>query len=48
MEKVLGSTAIPVKKSIVDMAYSMIEAGKIKKTDGYKGPRSHNGHKSAL
>ena len=38
MEKVLGITnPIKMKQSLVDMAYSMIEAGKIKKTSGYKG-----------
>ena len=38
MEKVLGiANPIKMKQSLVDMAYSMIESGKIKKTSGYRG-----------
>ena len=38
MTNVLGITPISMKQSLIDMAYSMIEAGKIKKTSGYRGP----------
>ena len=38
MTNVLGITPISMKQSLVDMAYSMIEAEKIKKTSGYRGP----------
>ncbi len=40
MIKVLGITPIDQKKSMIDMAYSMIESGKVKKTRDYKGPPS--------
>ena len=39
MKSVLGITPREMKNSICDMAYSMIEAGHIKKTAKYTGPR---------
>ncbi|KAK3778365.1 hypothetical protein RRG08_060046, partial [Elysia crispata] len=38
MRTVLGMEPIDLKTSIVDMAYSLIENGFVKKTDKYKGP----------
>ena len=41
MKNVLGITdPIPLEQSLLDMSYSMIEAGIIKRTSGYKGPPS--------
>ena len=37
LRNVLGITPIPVEKSILDMCYSMIETGRVKKTPEYKG-----------
>ncbi len=38
MVQALGITPKDAKDTFVDMAYSMIEAGKIKKTKNYRGP----------
>jgi len=38
VRKVLGIKPIDVKKSIIDMGYSVIERGFVKKTAKYKGP----------
>ena len=40
MKDVLGIKPRPFEDSILDMAYSMIENGTIKKTDKYTGPKS--------
>ena len=45
MTKVLGITPYTLKQSLIDMAYSMIESGKIKKTSSYKGPAARDTHK---
>ena len=37
---VLGINPIPVQKSILDMCYSMIETGRVKKTTQYRGKQS--------
>ncbi|XP_060599031.1 uncharacterized protein LOC132752687 [Ruditapes philippinarum] len=38
MKEVLGITPRDVKETIIDMAYSLIEAGLVKKSKKYKGP----------
>ena len=38
MVSVLGIKPRPLEETLLDMCYSMIEDGKIKKTTGYKGP----------
>ena len=43
MVQVLGITPRDAKDTFVDMAYSMIEAGKIKKTKNYRGPGGTGG-----
>ncbi len=38
MTNVLGVTARDPKSTVIEMAYSMIEKGMVKKAKGYKGP----------
>ena len=40
LKSVLGINPIPVQKSILDMCYSMIETGRVKKTTQYRGKPS--------
>lgn len=40
MKNVLGITPIEVKETLIDMAYSLIESGLVKKTKKYKGPNA--------
>ena len=44
MKELLGPDyqLIDLKKCIIDMAYSMIESGKVKKTEQYKVPPPDN------
>ena len=37
LRNVLGITPIPIQKSILDMCYSLIETGRVKKTPEYRG-----------
>lgn len=38
MKEVLGIEPLDAKDTIIEMAYSLIESGFIKKTKKYKGP----------
>ena len=38
MRNLLGIEPIPLKKTLIDMGYSVIEHGRVKKTAQYKGP----------
>ncbi|KAK3737307.1 hypothetical protein RRG08_067373 [Elysia crispata] len=40
LRNLLGIDPIPVKKTMLDMSYALIELGKIKKTDKYHGPQN--------
>ena len=40
MREILGVDPIKMEDSIIEMAYNMIESGKIKKTAKYTGPKS--------
>ena len=42
MIKELGITPTEMEKSIIDMAYSMIDEGFVKRTKGYNGSQSRN------
>ncbi len=42
MREILGVNPIKMEDSIIEMAYNMIESGKIKKTSKYTGPKSTN------
>ena len=42
MIKELGITPTEMEKSIIDMAYSMIDEGFVKRTKGYNGNQSRN------
>jgi hypothetical protein len=42
MIKELGITPIEMEKSIIDMAYSMIDEGFVKRKKGYNGNTSRN------
>ncbi|KAK3803721.1 hypothetical protein RRG08_047685 [Elysia crispata] len=37
-KNVLGIQPIPIKKTLIDMAYSLVEVGRIRKTAQYQGP----------
>ncbi|GFN91263.1 NADPH-dependent aldehyde reductase ari1-like isoform x2 [Plakobranchus ocellatus] len=40
LREILGVTPIEIKKSVNEMAYALIEIGRVKKTDKYTGPPS--------
>ena len=38
MREVLGIKPIPIEDTFIEMAYNLIETGKVEKKPGYKGP----------
>ena len=48
MKEVLGIEPVDVKETVIEMAYSLIEGGFIKKTKKYKGPGGIEVHASLV